>query len=161
MAEINMEKAREVYNSIVEALEAREWTFDRNDEDLIIKTGIKGEDLPIEFLLIVNPRNEVIQFISRLPYNIPEEKRIDAAVAVCVANYGLVDGSFDYDVRDGEIRYRVTCSYIGSDVPADLVEYIIFIGVKTVDEYNDRLFMLSKGMISVQEFLDQDRGNNN
>ena len=137
-------------------LDTRDWKYEKHEDELLIKSGIKGEDLPIDFIVVVNPKNEVVQFISSLPFNIPEDKRIDAAVAVCVANYGLVDGSFDYDISDGEIRYRLTSSYRESIISEDLLEYMIMVSASTVDQYNDRFFMVSKGMMSIQQFIEKD-----
>lgn len=152
----NMKKAQEVYATIIRMLDTRDWKYSKHEEDLLIKSGLKGEDLPVEFILVVNPRNQVVQFISRLPFDIPEDKRVDGAIAVCTANYGLIDGSFDYDLRDGEIRYRLTCSYRDSQLSEDLFEYMIMAAASTVDNYNDRFFMLAKGRMTVQQFIEQD-----
>jgi hypothetical protein len=152
----NMKKAQEVYATIIRMLDTRDWKYSKHEEDLLIKSVLRGEDLPVEFILMVNPRNQVVQFISRLPFDIPEDKRVDGAIAVCTANYGLIDGSFDYDLRDGEIRYRLTCSYRDSQLSEDLFEYMIMVSASTVDIYNDRFFMLAKGMITVQQFLEQE-----
>ncbi len=152
----NMKKAQEVYATIIRMLDTRDWKYSKHEEDLLIKSVLRGEDLPVEFILMVNPRNQVVQFISRLPFDIPEDKRVDGAIAVCTANYGLIDGSFDYDLRDGEIRYRRTCSYRDSQLSEDLFEYMIMAAAATVDNYNDRFFMLAKGRMTVQQFIEQD-----
>ena len=157
MAEANMKKAREIYDSLVNMLDSRDWKYDKFEDDLVIKSGIKGDDLPIEFIMFVKPENQVVQFISRLPFNMPEDKRVDGAIAVAVANYGLVDGSFDYDISDGEIRYRLTCSYRESYLGPDLFEYMIMCAAGTVDNYNDKFFMLAKGMMTIQQFMEQDQ----
>ena len=93
-------QAREAYNLIIRVLDSQCWTYERDDERLVIRTGVSGEDLPINFALLVNERNEVVQFISSLPIHMPEDMRVDGAIAVAVANYGMVDGSFDYDMSD-------------------------------------------------------------
>lgn len=154
---MDLRKAREVYYGIIDMLDTRDWKYERYDNDLTIRSGVKGEDLPIEFIIFVKPQNKVVQFISKLPFNIPEDKRVEAAIAVCVANYGLVDGSFDYDVNDGEIRYRLTSSYRDSYLGADLFEYMIMCAASTVDNYNDRFFMLSKGMIDIEGFMNMEK----
>ena len=154
---LDLQKAKSVYYSLIDMLDTRNWKYERHDDDLVIRSGIKGEDLPIEFIVYVKPKNQVVQFISTLPFNIPEDKRVEAAIAVCVANYGLVDGSFDYDVNDGEIRYRLTSSYRDSYLGADLFEYMIMCAASTVDDYNDRFFMLSKGMIDIEGFMNMEK----
>ena len=156
MAEVNMTKAREVFGTLVSMLDERDWKYDKFEDELVIKSGIKGDDLPIEFIVVVNPKNEVVQFISKLPFNMPEDKRVDGAIAVCVANYGLVDGSFDYDISDGEIRYRLTSSYRESTLGKDLFEYMIMVAAGTVDNYNDKFFMIAKNMITIQQFIEQE-----
>ena len=155
--EMELRKAREVYSNLVNMLDTRDWKYEKFDDDLVIRSGIKGDDLPIEFIVFIKPDNQVVQFISKLPFNIPEDKRVDAAIAVCVANYGLVDGSFDYDISDGEIRYRLTCSYRESYLGADLFEYMIMCAASTVDDYNDRFFLLSKGEIDLQDFIEREK----
>ena len=156
MAEVNMEKAKEVFDALVDMLDTRDWKYDKFEEDLVIKSGIKGEDLPIEFLIVVKPKNQVVQLLSRLPFQIPEDKRVDAAIAVCVANNGLVDGSFDYDIGDGDITFRLTCSYRESFLSADLFEYMILVSAGTIDDYNDKFFMIAKDMMSVQQFIEKE-----
>ena len=154
--EVNMAKAREVFEEIVNMLDTRDWKYEKFEDDLLIRSGIKGDDLPVEFILFVKPENQVVQFISKLPFNMPDDQRVEGAIAVSVANYGLVDGSFDYDIKDGEIRYRLTSSYRDSNLSHDLFEYMIMCAASTVDNYNDRFFMLAKGMINIQQFIEQD-----
>lgn len=154
--EMNMPKAREVFSTIVSMLDNLGWKYEKHEEKLLIKSGVKGEDLPVEFIVIVKPRNEVVQFLSAMPFNMPEDKRVDGAIAVCAANYGLIDGSFDYDLRDGEIRFRLTTSYCDSTLGEELFKYMIMVSASTIDQYNDKFFMIAKGMMTVQQFLEQE-----
>lgn len=156
MAEVDMIKAREVYHTLLKMLDSINWTYDRNDEKLLIKSGVRGDDLPVDFVMLVRPQNQVIQFISSLPFKISEDKRVEAAVAVCVANYNLVHGSFDYDIRDGEISFRLTSSYRDSKIGEEMLKYMVMVAASTTDSYNDKFFMLSKGALTVQEFIKQE-----
>ena len=152
-----MANGKKVYKEICKILDGIDWKYTPHDDDLIISSGIKSDDLPIEFLIAVNDERNVIQYISKLPFTMPEDKRVDGAVAVAVANYGMVNGSFDYDVSDGEIRFRLTHSYIDAVPSADLISYMIGVSSNTVDRYNDRFFMLAKNMISISDFIAKDK----
>lgn len=154
--ELDMKKAKQVFDTMIRMLDSKGWHYDKHEEELLIKSGVKGDDLPIEFIVVVKPKQQVVQFLSRLPFSMPEDKRIDGALAVCVANYGLVDGCFDYDLRDGEINFRLVSSYRESVLGEELFEYMIMCAAGTVDNYNDRFFMLSKGMITIQQFIEQE-----
>lgn len=155
--EINMEKAQKVFDSLTRMLDNRDWKYEKHEEDLLIKSRITGDDLPIDFFVRVIPRAEVIQLVAPMPFHMPEDKRVDGAIAVCFANYGLINGSFDYDIRDGEIAFRLTTSYRATDLADDLLEDMIFVAASTSDNYNDRFFMLAKGMITIQEFIQKDQ----
>ena len=156
MAEYDMKKAEEVYDTLCSMLDNIGWKYDKVEEKLMIKSGVKGEDLPIDFIVVVKPRNEVVQFISSMPFNMPEDKRVEGALAVCTANYGLVDGSFDYDLSDGQIVFRLTSSYRDSQLSEALFEYMIMVSASTIDKYNDRFFMLAKNMITLEKFMEMD-----
>ena len=151
-----MRKAVEVYETLCSMLDNINWKYDKIEEKLMIKSGVKGDDLPIDFLVIVKPRNQVVQFISSLPFNMPEDKRVEGALAICTANYGLVDGSFDYDLSDGQIVFRLTSSYRESLLSEALFEYMIMVSASTIDKYNDRFFMLAKNMITLEKFMEMD-----
>ncbi len=152
-------QAKEVYELIASTLTARQWNFDREDENLIIRSGVGNNDgMAVHFILRVNPRNRVIQFLSSLPFKMPEDMRVDGAVAVAVANYGIVDGSFDYDVTDGEIRYRLTNAYLDSTLDPELFEYMIGVSVSTINQYSDRFYMLSRKMITLEKFIEMEKG---
>ena len=44
-------------------LDNRDWHYEKIEEDLVIKSGVKGDDLPIDFIMKVNPHNEIVSFI--------------------------------------------------------------------------------------------------
>ena len=152
----DMKRAKEVFDSLTNMLDTRNWKYEKHEEKLLIKSGIKGEDFPVQFVMLVKPENEVIQFISLMPFDMPEDKRVEGALAVSVANYGLVNGSFDYDLSDGEIRFRLTTSYRNTKLDDDLLEYMILVSAATVDKYNDRFFMLAKDMMTLEQFIEKD-----
>ena len=144
-----MEQAKQVYQKIINMLDNRGWKYERHDEDLVIASGVTGEDLPIAFIFAVKPQNHLVQFLSKIPVTMPEEKRIDGAIAACAASNHLIDGSFDYDVMNGSIVFRLTSSYLNSDISEDLLEYMLMVSAATIDEYNDKFLMLAKGMITI------------
>ena len=148
-----MQYAKTVYETACQALTNKDWKFKRHDEDLTLTFGARGDDLPMDFVLIVNPKAQVISLFSVLPYKISEEKRVDASLAVNIANYGLINGCFDYDIRDGEIRFRMCSSYRDSLIGEELIYYMVMASATTIDSYNDKFLMISKGMYTIDEFV--------
>ena len=120
-----MKQAKSVYETICKSLENNGWNYTREEEDLVIRCGIRGDDLPMDIVIIVNPKAQVVSLFSPMPYKIKEDKRVEAALAVCVANNGLVNGAFDYDLSDGSIHFRVVSSFRESILGEELFNYMI------------------------------------
>ena len=154
--EQKMMKAKETFNTLCRMLDNRKWNYQKDEDKLFIKSCVNGEDLPIDFIIRVNPKNEVVSYISWLPFTVSDEKRVDCALAVCVANYGLPDGNFDYDIADGEITFRLTSSYRESALGEKLFEYMLVCASATVDEYNDKFLMISKGVLTFLQFVEME-----
>ena len=155
-----MRSAQSVYETACRALDAREWKYKRHDEDLVLSCGARDEDLPMDILIMVNAKAQVVSVISQLPFKMSEEKRVDGALAVCVANYGLVNGTFDYDISDGEIRFRIVSSFRESILSEELINYMVMITAGTVDEYNDKFLALSTGIMDFQKFVEWEQNKN-
>ncbi len=148
--------AKKIYDALVNMLNERDWNFRQDDEKLMIQAVISTDDLPVDFIMRVVEGRDVVQFRSVLPIKMPEDKRVEGAIAVSVANYGMINGSFDYDINDGEIVFRLTTSFTGTMLSDDLLEKMILIGSGTIDRYNDKFFMLAKGMMTLQQFIEKE-----
>ena len=109
--------ALQVYKAFQAHLDKNKLKYDAHDEDLVISMTVHGEDLPMSTVIRVIEDRDVAQVLCYCA-KVPEDKRIDVAVAVAVANYGMINGSFDYDISDGELRFRVTHNYTDG-VPSD------------------------------------------
>lgn len=107
----------------------------------------------MEITIRVDAERQLIMLLSHLPFVISEDKRLDVAIATSIANNGLVDGSFDFDITDGHMFFRMTSSLIESDIGSDLFTYMLMVSCRTIDDYNDRFLMLGKGMMSIEDFM--------
>jgi len=150
-----MANAKQVYNTLISMLDNRGWHYDRHDDDLVITFGVNGDDIAMSFVIIIDEKRSLVSVYSRMPFDVPEEKRMEAAVAVCVATYGLVDGNFDYDLNKGRITFRQTASFRESEIGEGLFSYLIDWACSVVDRYNDKFLALITGVISLEDFIAQ------
>lgn len=153
MVDEKIGRAQKVYETLCATLDKQEWHYQKNDERLSIECGAQGEDLPMEITIKVDSERQLIMLLSHLPFVISEDKRLDVAIATSVVNNKLVDGSFDYNVADGHMFFRMTSSFIESDVGNELFVYMLMVSCHTIDEYNDKFLMLGKGMMSIENFI--------
>ncbi|MBQ1947753.1 MAG: YbjN domain-containing protein [Clostridia bacterium] len=154
-----MMKAKEIYETICSFLNGDDWKYERHDEDMVVTMSAKGEDLPISFVVRVDAERHLVVVYSQLPFEVSSGKMVETAVAVSMANFGLVDGSFDMDIQKGKILFRMTTSYLESLISESVFAYMIYCTAHTVDKYNDKLMMLAKGMIDLAKFKELTDGN--
>ena len=147
--------AQAAYKTLLKALDAIDWKYDKNDEKLRIDFSVKGDDLPMSFIMLIDVDRQLVRLMSFLPFNFPEDKRLEGAIATSFVNYKLADGSFDYDITDGETSFRLTSSFRNSLISESLLRYMVQCAIYTVDKYNDKLFMIAKGMLSLENFLSE------
>lgn len=149
----NLKSAKTTYETLCKALDHNDFHYKKDEENLIIELVAQGEDLPIEIRVAVEQQPMLIVLTSHLPVVIPEDKRLDTAVAISVINYNLVDGSFDFDIKSGHLFFRMSNSFRESLVGEDLFMYMVLVSCKTIDDFNDKLLMLSKGMMTLEQFV--------
>lgn len=144
-----------VYESICKMLDDNELHYTTNDDRLTVSCNIRGDDLPIETLFVVKPQAQIVQMFSPLPLTVPVEYRADTALAVLAVNNILLNGSFDFDYDNGRIIFRICQSYMESILGKEVFKYMLNVTVALTDEYNDRFFMLAKGMMTLDQFLEK------
>lgn len=152
--EKDLKQAQTVYKALCEMLEERDWHYEKYEEELTIKCGAQGEDLPMEIIVEVDRQRQLVSLLSQMPFAVPENRRTALAVAVSQANNGMVDGSFDFDYLSGRIVFRMTSSYRESLIGKQLFEYMLSCACYTIDEYNDKFLMVAKNEMSAEEILD-------
>lgn len=145
--------AKNVYNTLCAAIERREWRFDKDEENLVVHFGVSGDDVPMQFIMVVDAERQLIRLLSPMAFKMSESKRMDGAIATCVASFGLADGSFDYDLADGTIVFRMTASFRESSIGEGLFQYMISCSCAVVDEYNDKFLAIDKGLMSITDFI--------
>lgn len=150
----NLELTKKMYETMCAALDARQWKYRRNDEKMALEYLVNGEDLPMRFIIRFDAERTMVRFLSPMELTVKEDKRLEVAVAVSMINNRLADGCFDFDVTDGTLRFRVCNSFRDSVLSDEVFLYLLTLGIRVVERYNDKLFMLATGVISLEKFIE-------
>lgn len=146
--------ANRVYATLRKILKSRNWEYDDDEEMMTMTFELQGKNVSILFMIIVDVERQLIRIYSPLSVKFSKNNRIDGAAAICYASYGLHNGSFDYDLFDGSIVFRMVTSFRGSLIGEELIESMISCTCAVVDEYGDKFSALENGTMSIDEFLD-------
>ena len=153
--EKKLKNAQNVYKSLCDMLDSRNIRYDKHPEDLVITFTTQGNDIPMNFVMMIDANRELVRLVSPIPVTFDADKRIEAAIAINQANYLLADGNFELDFKTGRVLFKLTSSFIDSLLSQELFEYMIGVSCCAVDEFNDKLLMLAKGLISVDVFFNK------
>lgn len=147
-------RAKATYQTLCEMLDGRGWKYKKLDDELCIECSAQGDDLPIDIRMEVDADRKLVILLSKIPFAIPEDKRVETSLAVSAINYTMVDGSFDYNFLNGNLIFRLTTSYRDSMISTDALEYMLMVSCNTVDEYNDQLLMFVKNKMSLEQIIE-------
>jgi hypothetical protein len=150
------QKAVQTYNKLCAILDSFNWKYRRFDDELYVRYSMQSEDLPVEIVFAVSEKYNTLRVLSFMPFKVPEEKRVEMALAICHLNDRYINGFFDFNVKTGEITFRMT-NFIGDgELGKGTVDYLLSLANHSVDKWNDRLFALVQGYLTLEQFMAQE-----
>ena len=88
-----IKRAQDTYATLCEFLTTDQWPFQKKDDELLIETSARGNDLPMPILVKVRTDRQLVLLLSTLPFDVPADKRLEIAAAASIVNYRLVNGT--------------------------------------------------------------------
>ena len=146
-------KAKEQFALLCATLDKRNWKYSKDEENLSVGFGVVGDDLRMPVRIVVKANRELIVSYTSQDWSVPKELRVPFAVGVCAINNHLVDGSFDFDLTNGAIVYRITLSYHDATLGEEAIEYLIDCAASTVDDVNHVMKDFVDGKIDFDEYF--------
>ncbi len=147
--------AKKAFDAICSVFDDNNWKYEKDTQNLKLGIGMNGEDIPMYFEITCDADRQLVIIMSQLPFKMSEDTRIEGALATSYINYQLSEGSFDYNVLEGDIYFRITASFRESLVSKSLLDYLLNLAIFMVDKFNDKLLALSKGTVTLEDFINQ------
>jgi len=134
--------------------------FSGFDEDNFAKTSFKVKTKFGHAEIIFHAMDDRLMLRSMLPLNADEDSAVAVAEFLLRANYGMKNGGFDFDFRDGEISYRFPL-YCGDEMDAPTHEQINFAVdscLFAVQRYSDGIAKVIYGLETPKEAIENIEG---
>ncbi len=141
---ITTTKSWKNYMTLCRTLERNDIRYNREDEKLCVICRVGGNEIEISFRFTINPSKMLITLYSPLPVEISSEKTADMALALCMINSTLDDGSFCMDIKNNLLYFKMTCSFYETQVNDTIFEYMLSTSADIIDEYYPKLKILAK-----------------
>ena len=103
--------------------------------DTVVQTAFKGDNGEWDCLAVVLDSSDHFLFYSILGTRVPESVWPQMALFLHRANHGLNIGNFEFDLSQGEIRFKTSIQSKGELFTHDLFQSLVHHNVLVVDEY--------------------------
>lgn len=156
-AELDQKKlseAKVLYGTLCSSLDNRKWNYNKDDDELIVRTSAVGEDLTMKLFIKVDANRSVMYLKSPLPVNVTESNKNDVIFAVTAANWAMLNGMFEMDMADGYVGFKVVVPYMESLISEKLCKYLIDMSCRMIDIFNDKFVAVAEGRMTAAEFAE-------
>jgi hypothetical protein len=144
-----------IYDAITTLFREDGWTNTAGERQPWARVFVKGTNGEYECVAKAREEQEQVLFYAYFPLHIPEEKRRDVAEFVARANYGLILGNLELDMRDREVRFKTSLDVEGMPVAGKPLKNLIYSNLLTMDRYLPGLMALLYGNVTAEQAVSQ------
>lgn len=152
--EINIKAAEEHYNLICSNLDEHNCKYDKDPEKFTVSLSVTTKNLPVPLTIFVDAQHEILTLYSFMNFEVPEDKRLETAIAVSKLNYMLTFGHLNFDIERGKIHFITNVSYRDSKLGSDVITYMMSTAITVMGDFTEKFLMLSKGYLSIEKFFE-------
>lgn len=117
----------------------QEWPVKVLPDQNLIVMGVQTEAGPVEAVVQVYEQAGQAVFHTLLPLKASEDRRLAVMEFVTRANFGMLLGNFELDLRDGEVRYRTTLLVPDSEPTMAQIGVVVYTNLSMMDRYRPGL----------------------
>lgn len=124
------------FRSLIEHCETHELSYSSHQEEKCIRLNICRKHALYTCHLRISKDDEIFQVHLNYPVLAKDEKmQTQVTEFFTRVNYGLVLGSFEVDLRDGEARYHISHLIADGRLEEEVIRRIIGSALSTADRY--------------------------
>lgn len=147
-----LSEAKVVYGTLCATLDNMKWHYNKDEENLIVRTSAVGEDLSMKLYIKVDASRSVMYLKSGMPFKVEPNKIWDMMQAVIIANWAMLNGSFEMDRSDGYTAFKVVIPFMESMISEKVCKYMIQMSCDMIDKFNDKFLAVVENRMTVDEF---------
>ena len=145
-------EAKALYKTLCQTLDNMKWTYNKEEDKYIIRTSAVGDDLSMKLMIKIDAERQVMYLKSPMPFTIHENVRDLMGKAILIANYSMLNGSFEFDFSDGYLAFKMVIPYMESIISEAVCKYMIVLSCSMTDKFNDKFQAIAEGRMTLSEF---------
>lgn len=134
-----MQRIDENYRKIIEYVDSQKWRYKEKEDSHIVELGMNVKGKLQNCRVIIQAKEDAIFCVAVPPLKASADNRDNVVEFITRANYGLLNGCFEFDYSDGEVRYRSFLPTEAGPPAVEDVERIVDVTYFMVQLYGDGL----------------------
>jgi hypothetical protein len=151
--EVNTDAGLRAFEAVGKFMEEDGWHPQVLDDNYVYRAFFVGNNGEVTCFAQVRVDLEQFIFYVVMPVRAPAHMRLAVAEYITRANYGLRIGNFEMDFDDGEVRYKSSIDFEGSELTPSLIRNTIYPAVQTMDRYLPGVLAVIFGGKSAEEAI--------
>lgn len=139
--------AQDHYAALKGFLDTTDWEYTEAEDRPVVWAGFTSNHGEWRLYMAV-AEDGVVQVDSVLSQRVPEDRRVEMAHFLTLANYGLRLGGFQFDFTDGELRFHTSVDVEGTVLGEKMLRNLIFANLATMDRHYRAIMTVSYGNIA-------------
>lgn len=150
------ERAAAAYKAITDFMDEAKLKYDSDPDKKVAFVTITGDDFPVTLMLQASEERQRVEVYSQMPFEIKQDKGVDVATALAAINARIAYGKFCLYFDKGLCTYE-NSEYINGleGFTSEYGKTLVGPAYSIVEEYNDKLYAINKGLLSVKDFVAQ------
>lgn len=152
---------QEIVDAVKSFLDENAWHYQFDSDAGIFHFGVNlhGKIKNVQYLVGINERDYIVYAISPLSVDQNEDDQMrKMSEFVCRANYGLRDGNFELDFRDGELRYKCFMNCNGVIPTMNMIGSSIHCPAAMFDRYGRGIVQILFNDMSAEDAIELSEG---
>jgi hypothetical protein len=143
-----------IYDAVEKFFIEDEWSFVKLGESDILQLAFSGDNGEWQCFAQTNEDLEQFVFYSVCSTKVPRDKREAVAEFLHRVNFGLIIGSFEIDMDDGEVRYKTSIDVEDDRLTYALIKRLVYPNVLMMDKYYPGIMAVVYGNIDPKEAVE-------
>lgn len=124
-----------IYRAMLTFFSDDDWTFTKLKGESTLQLAFQGEHGQWNCYAVARDEQAQFLFYSVHPTPVPEQHRLAIAEYLTRANYGLVQGNFEFDFSSGKIQYKTGLDVTHLSINPKVLQQLVYTNVAIMDHY--------------------------
>jgi hypothetical protein len=125
----------EALEQVVELFRAKDWKFEVDEENDLVRTGIQGENGDWQVMAAASEDDLAFLMLSFFPQKCPAHRRASCAELLTRINFGMMVGCFEMDYDSGRIHFKTSLPFAQGALDPGLLNNVVMFNLACMDRF--------------------------